>query len=192
IPQISTGDMLRAALADNTPLGIEAQKFMSAGKLVPDEVIVGLIEERLKKSDCEKGFILDGFPRTLSQADSLEQMLSRQGKKMDGVINLTVNEEALIQRLTGRRQCSKCGQGYHIQFAPSQKEGTCDLCGASLFQREDDREETIRERLKVYQQQTWPLIDHYEQKKCLTSVQGDVAVDEVFQKIIQVMNLFRN
>jgi len=187
IPQISTGDMLRAARTAKTPLGLEAEKFMVAGKLVPDAVITGLMEERLKGKDCEGGFILDGFPRTISQAESLQGTLKGQKRRLDRVINIDVDEEELAKRLTGRRQCSQCNRGYHLRFAPPQKAGFCDRCGGALFQRDDDKEDTIRARLKVYRDQTQPLIDHYRHGGLLVTVKGEAPVEEVFDSIVKVL-----
>ena len=188
IPQISTGDMLRSARAAKTKLGLEADQYMSAGKLVPDEVIIGLIEDRLKDTDCDRGFILDGFPRTLPQARSLQETLDKQTRRLDRVVNIEVDEEDLVKRLTGRRQCEKCHQMYHVTLAPSKKEGVCDRCGGKLFQRDDDKEETIRARLKVYREQTEPLIDHYRKAGLLETVKGGASVDEVFNAIVTVLN----
>ncbi len=187
IPQISTGDMLRASRSAKTPLGLEAEKYMVAGKLVPDQVIIGLIEERLKQKDCEKGFILDGFPRTLAQAQSLKTTLEKQHRDLDGVINIEVEEEELIKRLTGRRQCEKCHQGYHLLFSPPQKKGVCDRCGGQLFQRNDDKEETIRQRLTVYQEQTAPLIDYYRKEGLLETVKGETSMERVFDSIVKIL-----
>ncbi|HEX5033071.1 MAG TPA: adenylate kinase, partial [bacterium] len=150
IPQISTGDMLRAAKQAKTPLGLEAEKFMNAGKLVPDEVVIGLIRERLKDADTQNGFILDGFPRTVAQAEALGQLLGGLGRKLDVVLNLEVPEQELVERLTGRRACPQCGAGYHLKFSPPKSDEICDRCGSPLIQREDDKEATIRHRLKVY------------------------------------------
>ncbi|TLN23044.1 adenylate kinase, partial [bacterium] len=150
IPQISTGDMLRAALKEGTALGLEAKKFMEAGKLVPDEVVIGLIEERIKLDDCKKGFMLDGFPRTVGQADALKKVLDSMSLKIDHVVSIDVANEELVARLTGRRTCKACGSGFHVLFDPPKKEGVCDKCGGELYQRADDNEETIRSRLKVY------------------------------------------
>ncbi len=187
IPKISTGDMLRAARAERTPLGLEAEKYMNAGKLVPDEVVIGLIAERLTQADCKNGYILDGFPRTVGQAQALKENLARKNEKIDCVVNITVDEESLIKRLTGRRQCEKCQQGYHLEFAAPKIAGICDKCGGKLFQREDDKEATIRERLSVYNKQTAPLVEFYTQEKVLKTVKGDEAVEDVFASIVNVL-----
>lgn len=184
IPKISTGDMLRAARAQKTALGLQAETYMNAGKLVPDEVVIGLIGERLNQADCQKGYILDGFPRTVGQAKALKASLEGKGDKIDCVVNIVVDEESLVKRLTGRRQCEKCQQGYHLEFAPSLIEGICDKCGGKLFQRDDDKEATIRARLNVYREQTAPLVDFYKGENVLTMVNGDEAVQSVFDAIV--------
>jgi adenylate kinase len=187
IPQISTGDILRAAVKEKTPLGVKAKGFMDQGKLVPDELVIGIIEERLEAPDCEAGFILDGFPRTTVQAEALQPILSRARKQIDHVINIEVDEEELVRRLTGRRTCKNCGAMFHVHFQPPKKEGICDRCGGPLYQREDDKEETIRTRLKEYQRQTAPLIDYYERKKMLRSIQGVGGQDQIFEGIVRVL-----
>jgi adenylate kinase len=184
IPQISTGDILRAAVKGGTPLGTKAKSFMDQGKLVPDEVVIGIIDERLKAADCQAGFILDGFPRTIAQAEALQPILVKLGKAVDHVINIEVDPEELVRRLTGRRTCKNCGSMYHIHFQPSKQEGICDRCGEPLYQREDDREETIRTRLKEYEKQTAPLIQYYEKKKALRTIQGVGGQDQIFEQIV--------
>ncbi|WP_129128524.1 adenylate kinase [Geomonas oryzae] len=187
IPQISTGDILRAAVKDLTPMGVKAKGFMDAGALVPDEVVIGIVEERLAQQDCQKGFILDGFPRTVPQADALGKVLSGMGKQIDHVVSLSVNKDELLKRLTGRRACSKCGAGYHVDFAPSKVAGICDACGGDLFQREDDKEATILNRLAVYEAQTAPLISYYGAAGLLRSVDGLGTVEGVQTEIIAVL-----
>lgn len=187
IPQISTGDILRAAVKEGTPMGLKAKSFMDAGGLVPDEVVVGIVRERLLKSDCAAGFILDGFPRTVAQADALKEMLRQLGKDLDAVISLEVDVEALVERLTGRRTCKDCGRGYHAKFDPPKHAGTCDACGGELVQRDDDREVTIRKRLEVYHQQTAPLAAYYHNDSLLTSVDGMRGIDTVQQQILSAL-----
>ena len=182
IPQISTGDILRAAVKDQTPMGVKAKGFMDQGALVPDEVVVGIVEERLARADCAHGFILDGFPRTVVQADALKAMLHGYGKAIEHVINIHVESEELLKRLTGRRTCSACSRGYHISFDPPGADGRC-ACGGSLFQRDDDGEETIRKRLTVYDQQTAPLIDYYARESLLRTVAGIGSIDAIQQRI---------
>jgi adenylate kinase len=188
IPQISTGDILRAAVKENTPLGMKAKGFMDQGQLVPDEVVIGIIEERLKAKDCDPGFILDGFPRTIPQAEALQLILTKIGKKIDHVINIEVDPEELVRRLTGRRTCKNCGAMFHIFFQAPKKEGICDRCGGMLYQRADDKEETIRIRLKEYEKQTAPLIQYYQGKKTLRSIQGVGGPDQIFDQIIRLLD----
>lgn len=184
VPQISTGDMLREAKVQGSALGQKAATFMANGQLVPDEVVIGIIEERLKKSDCQKGFILDGFPRTLPQAKALGEMLTQRQIKADAVLNFTVSDSELVSRLSGRRVCAKCGAGYHTEFQKPIQEGVCDRCGAGLIQRDDDKKETIERRLKVYRDQTAPLIDYYEREGVLKNIAGSGEVKSVFEKVL--------
>lgn len=184
IPQISTGDILRGAVKDGTPMGLKAKSFMDAGALVPDEVVVGIVRERLQKKDCARGFILDGFPRTVAQADALKETLQSLGKDLDAVVSLEVNTEALVERLTGRRTCRACGRGYHVKFDPPKIEGKCDACGGELFQRDDDREETIRKRLEVYREQTSPLVSYYRAENLLVAVDGMQGIGAVQEQIL--------
>jgi adenylate kinase len=187
IPQISTGDILRAAIKDQTPMGIKAKSFMDCGELVSDEVVVGIVEERLEKTDCAKGFILDGFPRTVVQADALGNMLQKLGKSIDRVISIEVDKGELLDRITGRRTCRSCGKGYHIRFAPPRGAGVCDECGGELYQRDDDSEATMRNRLEVYERQTAPLISYYGTKSLLRSVAGTGSIEEIQQKLLQML-----
>lgn len=187
IPQISTGDMLRAAVRDQTPMGLEAKKVMDAGGLVSDEIVVGIVSERLQQADCREGFILDGFPRTLAQADALKQTLSELGKDLDVVVSLQVETDMLVDRLTGRRACRDCLRGFHVRFDPPAVEGVCEGCGGMLFQRDDDKEETIRNRMEVYRQQTAPLEDYYGQAGLLRVVEGMVPVSEVQEQIREIL-----
>jgi len=188
IPQISTGDILRAAVKEGTALGKQAKAFMAKGELVPDEVVIGIIDQRLREPDCKTGFILDGFPRTTPQAEALQAILTKIGKSVDHVVNIEVDSEELIKRLTGRRTCKNCGGMFHILFHPPQKEGVCDRCGGTLYQREDDREETIRTRLKEYQKQTAPLIQYYQDKQLLRSIRGVGGQNQIFEQVIRVLN----
>lgn len=187
IPQISTGDMLRAALKAGTELGLEAKKYMDKGELVPDSVVVGLVKERIQEPDCAKGYMLDGFPRNVSQAETLDGMLSELGQKIDHVVSIEVPDEELVKRLTGRRTCRDCGAGYHVMFDPPKKDGVCDKCGGELYQRDDDNETTVKSRLEVYNSQTKPLIDYYEGQSKIRGVDGVGDMAEIFQRITTVL-----
>lgn len=187
IPQISTGDMLRLAVKDRTPLGLVAKKIMEAGGLVPDEVVLGIVRERIVLSDCDSGFVLDGFPRTIPQADALVTILNGLNKQIDHVISLDVDNSEIVQRLSGRRTCSSCGKGYHIINDPPKVEGVCDSCHAALMQREDDREETVKNRLSVYDQQTSPLKAYYEQAGLLRHIDGSGTIQVIQQQIKEVL-----
>lgn len=183
VPQISTGDILRQAVADGTPLGREAKGYMDRGALVPDEVVIGIIRDRLAQGDCGRGYILDGFPRTVAQAEALGKTLEAAGGSLDHVLSLQVDEEELVKRLSGRRTCGACGAMFHVTFNPPKREGTCDGCGGALIQREDDREETVRRRLQVYGEQTAPLIAYYERRGLLRRVPGQGEIPEIFARI---------
>ncbi|MDI6853377.1 MAG: adenylate kinase [Deltaproteobacteria bacterium] len=189
IPQISTGDILRAAVKEGTPMGKKAKEYMDAGKLVPDEVVIGIVEDRLKQPDCKKGFILDGFPRTVPQAEALDKALANMGSKIDHVVSIDVDEEELVTRLTGRRTCKnpECGQMYHIKFTPPKKEGVCDKCGSELYQRDDDNETTVRSRLATYNQATKPLIDYYSAKGLVRPIKGVGGIDDIFKQICSIV-----
>ena len=187
IPQISTGDILRAAVREGTELGKKAKQYMDAGQLVPDEVVIGIIRERLKEADCAKGFILDGFPRTVPQAEALKSVLAELGQALDHVVSIEVPDEDLVERLTGRRTCRKCGAMYHVKFTPPKQEGVCDKCGGELYQRDDDKEETIRARLKVYHDQTAPLVEFYNEEGLLRRIDGVGSVDEIYGRILGVL-----
>ncbi len=186
-PQLSTGDMLRANIAQGTKLGTEAKKLMDQGSLVPDHVVVGMIEERTLNADCANGFILDGFPRTISQAESLDQMLQAQGKRVDRVVEFKMNDQELMGRLSGRRTCTKCGTMYHITTQPPQIEGVCDKCGASVVQRDDDKIEVITKRLGVYHQQTAPLVSFYGQQGKLKTLDASQSMDSVTNQLSQIL-----
>jgi adenylate kinase len=188
IPQISTGDILRKAVAEGTPLGKEAKSYMDKGELVPDSVVIGLVKDRLAQDDCKKGYILDGFPRNTSQAETLDNVLAGMNASLDVALSVDVDKDDLMKRLTGRRTCKGCQQMYNIHFSVSQKEGVCDKCGGELYQRDDDREETIRKRLDVYEAQTAPLIDYYSGKGILKSVKGVGSIDDIFNNICEMLN----
>ncbi len=187
IPQISTGDILRSAVREQSPMGVKAKAYMDSGSLVPDEVVVGIVEERLSQPDCNNGFILDGFPRTIAQADSLEKTLSQLDKDIKHVISIEVDTDDLLMRITGRRTCVKCGKGYHILYDPPKKKDVCDVCGGDLYQRDDDKEATIRNRLSVYGKQTEPLISYYGKKSLLRTVVGSGSIEEIQNKIISII-----
>lgn len=184
IPQISTGDMLRAALKEGTPLGLEAKKYMDAGTLVPDSVVIGLVKERIQKPDCAKGYMLDGFPRNVSQAEALDKMLGELSMKIDHVVSIEVPNSELLGRLTGRRTCKACGAGFHVMFDPPKKDGVCDKCSGELYQRDDDNEKTVSSRLKVYDDQTKPLIDYYVKQAKIRSVDGVGDMQDIFARIV--------
>ena len=187
IPQISTGDMLREALKEGTPLGLEAKKYMDAGGLVPDNVVIGLVNERIRKPDAEGGFMLDGFPRTVAQAGELDKILDAMGRTIDHVVSVEVPESELLGRLTGRRTCRACGAGYHVIFDPPREKGVCDKCGGELYQRSDDNEATVKSRLAIYDAQTKPLIDYYEKQGKLRRIDGVGKMDDILQRIQRVL-----
>ncbi len=188
IPQISTGDILRKAVADGTPLGKEAKVIMDKGELVTDEIVIGLVKERLVQDDCKNGYILDGFPRTTPQAEELDNVLTAMGSPLDVALSVDVAMSELMQRLTGRRTCGGCQQMYNVHFSAPAKEGVCDKCGGELMQRADDKEETIKNRLDVYQKSTAPLIDYYGNKGILKSVEGVGSIDDIFNKICSLLD----
>jgi len=186
IPQISTGDMLRAARQAGTPLGRQADVYMSAGRLVPDEVVVGLVSERLREADCARGFLLDGFPRTIPQAEALDAELARHGRKLRTVVALEVDDETLVRRLSGRRTCAACNRIWHLEFDPPPAVDAC-TCGGTLQQRDDDKEATIRNRLRVYHEQTAPLLAYYERQGVLRRVDGSGTADEVRRRVAEAV-----
>lgn len=187
VVQVSTGDMLRAARKEGTELGNKAAEYMDSGKLVPDDLVVGIVGERITQDDCKRGFILDGFPRTVGQAESLDRMLDEIGRNIDHVVDLVVDDEELVGRLTARRSCGECGRIYHLEFNPPPQEGKCE-CGGSLIQRKDDNEQTVRQRLEVYHSQTAPLQDYYEKKGLRRKVDGGKRTpDEVYQSITEIL-----
>jgi len=189
IPQISTGDILRANVREGTELGLAAKEYMDKGELVPDEVLIGIIKNRLKEQDCEKGFILDGYPRTIPQADALAVILDEINKPIDVVLNLEVPDEELVERISGRLMCN-CGASYHRTFNPPKKDDVCDICGGKVFQRADDKEEAVKNRLNVYKNQTEPLIDYYTKQGLLVTLDGTKDIDEVFEVIKAVLTKF--
>lgn len=189
IPQISTGDLLRAAVAAGSALGKEAKSFMDKGELVPDSVVLGMVQERLKQDDCKKGYILDGFPRNTKQAEELDKMLDALSMSLTAALSVDVPLEDLMKRLTGRRTCKACGQMFNVFFNAPKKEGVCDKCGGALFQRDDDKEETIKKRLDVYTAQTAPLMDYYGNKGIVKSVSGTGSIDDIFKKVCEALGL---
>lgn len=187
IPHISTGDMFRAAMAEGTDLGLQAKAFMDNGELVPDEVTIGIVRERLSKEDCQEGFLLDGFPRTVAQAEALEKILADSGKRLDYVINISVDKNILAERLTGRRICKQCGATYHLVFNPPKVNDQCDRCNGELYQRADDNEKTVKNRLDVNIKQTQPLLDFYSEKGYLQEINGQQHIDEVFEDMQELL-----
>ena len=184
LPHISTGDMLRAAVAQGTAMGLAAQKYMETGALVPDDVVIGVVRDRLGEADAQQGFLLDGFPRTIEQAERLDAMLAGAGRAVTHVILIEVPEDELVQRLAGRRMCRGCGKGYHVVFDPPQTDGICDACGAELYQRTDDNEVTVRNRLAVYRAQTQPLAGYYAKRGVLHTAHGGGKLpDDVFTQV---------
>lgn len=187
IPHISTGDMFRKAIKDETELGKEAKSYMDRGELVPDEVTVGIVKERLSEDDAKKGFLLDGFPRTLEQAEALSKIMTELGRKIDAVINIEVPEEELMNRLTGRRVCEVCGTTYHLVFNPPKVDGICDLDGGKLYQREDDNPETVAKRLEVNVKQSKPILEYYDKEGVLKNVDGSKDIQEVTGSVIDIL-----
>lgn len=188
IPHISTGDMFRKAIKDETDLGKEAKSYMDRGELVPDEVTVGIVKERISEDDAKKGFLLDGFPRTIDQAESLSQIMSELDREIDAVINIEVPEEELMNRLTGRRICEKCGTTYHLVFNPPKVDGICDIDGGKLYQREDDNPETVSNRLSVNVKQSKPILENYNNKGVLKNIDGSKDIDEVTNDVIDILD----
>jgi len=191
VPQVATGDMLREQMAAGTALGREAKQFYDRGELVPDDVILRMVDDRVRQPDAANGFLLDGFPRTIAQADGLAAMLQRSGQKLDMVVYFDVSEPELVRRLTGRRLCRKCQTPYHLVSAPPKRDGVCDKCGGELYQRDDDAEATVRNRLAVYERQTSPLLDYYRQRGLLRSVSGEGPVDNVRQSLRDAVGMPR-
>lgn len=187
IPHISTGDIFRKNISEKTPLGVKAKSYMDKGQLVPDELTIEIVNDRLQNDDCKNGFLLDGFPRTVKQAEALDKFLESQGTKIDSALLIEVPQEFILDRMTGRRVCKDCGASYHVKFNPSKSEGKCDLCGGELIQRKDDTEETVKERLDVYSKQTAPLVQYYKNKESLCTVDGTQEIDKVFHSICDIL-----
>jgi adenylate kinase len=187
--QLSTGDMLRAAVASGSEVGRQAKEIMDAGELVPDDLVIRMISERIDEPDCAEGFLLDGFPRTTAQAEALDAMLAEKGLKLDAVIQIRVDEEALVERITGRFTCANCGAGYHDKFQRPEREGVCDKCGGTDFvRRDDDNEETVRKRMEAYRAQTAPILPHYEAQGVLLGVDGMADIDEVTEQLYKALD----
>lgn len=187
IPHISTGDIFRKNISENTPLGIEAKKYMDNGQLVPDEVTINMVKDRLQDDDCKNGYLLDGFPRTVSQAEALQNFIEERNESLDCALLIDVPRDFILERMTGRRVCPSCGASYHVKFNPA-VDGKCELCGSEVVQRKDDTEETVKERLDVYENQTQPLIDYYNNKNLLLKVDGTKAINEVFESICNMLD----
>lgn len=189
IPHISTGDIFRANIKNGTELGKKAKTYMDQGLLVPDELVCDLVVDRIQQDDCKKGYILDGFPRTIPQAESLDKALQAIGEKMDYAIDVEVPDENIVKRMGGRRACVGCGATYHLVYAPTKKEGVCDACGGELILRDDDKPETVQKRLGVYHEQTQPLIDYYKNQGILREVDGSVDMEDVFKEILNILGV---
>lgn len=185
IPHISTGDIFRENIKNKTELGNRAKAYMDRGELVPDELVVEIATDRLTKDDCKNGFLLDGFPRTIFQAEKLDEFLTKRGEKIDKVINIDVEKDALVKRITGRRVCKSCGASYHVVNIPPKKEGVCDLCSGELIQRADDTEETVLNRIDVYNKQTKPLVDYYDKAGVIINIDGNKDLDDVLADIVK-------
>lgn len=186
IPHISTGDIFRKNISENTPLGIEAKSYIDNGQLVPDEVTINMVKDRLQEEDCKEGYLLDGFPRTVSQAEALKSFLNERNEALDASVLIEVPRDFILERMTGRRVCPSCGASYHIKFNPT-LDGKCELCGSDVIQRKDDTEETVKERLDVYEKQTQPLIDFYKNEDLLLTVDGTQTINKVFENICKVL-----
>ncbi|MFH1654622.1 MAG: adenylate kinase [Pseudomonadota bacterium] len=191
IIQLSTGDMLRQAIADKTEVGLKAKSLMDVGELVPNEVVIGIMKIRMAKPDCSQGYILDGFPRSLKQAESLSEMLKESSQVLSAVINFSISDEEVISRLTGRRVCKACGGPYHVKFNPPKEDGVCDQCKGELYQRDDDNEETVKNRLQVYRRDTEPLVSYYKSLGLLHDLKGDGDIDTIFSDLCSLINRLR-
>ncbi|TJX62307.1 adenylate kinase [Soehngenia saccharolytica] len=187
IPHISTGDIFRMNIKENTPLGKEVKSYLDAGLLVPDKLVVDIVRDRIRRSDCKNGFLLDGYPRTINQAEVLNQELAEMGTKLDAAINIFLDTQLLIERAVGRRLCKNCGATYHIKFHPPKQDGICDICGGELYQRDDDKEETVKKRIEVYLTQTKPLIEYYKDKDLLVNIDGAQSIEDTFKEIINAL-----
>lgn len=187
IPHISTGDIFRKNISESTPLGVEAKKYIDNGQLVPDEVTINMVKDRLQQDDCINGYLLDGFPRTVVQAEALNSFLIEQGEQLDTALLIKVPNEFILERMTGRRVCPSCGASYHIKFNPPTNDGKCSLCGSDVIQRKDDTVDTVKERLDVYENETQPLISFYTNKNLLSEVDGTKAINEVFRRICEIL-----
>ena len=187
IPHISTGDIFRKNISENTPLGVEAKSYMDKGQLVPDEVTINMVKDRLQQADCENGYLLDGFPRTVAQAEALNSFLVERNEQLDTALLIKVPNEFILERMTGRRVCPSCGASYHVKFNPPANGDKCELCGSEVIQRKDDTVETVKERLDVYEKETQPLIDYYANKQLLSEVDGTKAINEVFRGICEIL-----
>lgn len=189
VPHISTGDMFRRAVADKTELGLKAKDYMNEGELVPDEVVIGIVGERLEEPDCDEGFLLDGFPRTVAQAEALRTALAQSERELTQVIDIVVGKDSLVKRLTGRRTCRACGKVFHLTFDPPKSAAICDACGGELWQRDDDTEQTVTRRLDVYEAQTAPLVDYYREQGLLVPIDGEQDVENVFSSMRQILKV---
>ena len=192
IPQISTGDILRGAVKNNTELGQKAKSFMDSGELVPDEVIIGIVKDRIQEEDCKNGFIFDGFPRTTAQAEALDTMLTELNITLDAAINFKVSDEVIVARMSGRRTCAQCQAVFNVKFNPPKQEGVCDKCSGELTQRDDEKEEVVRNRLKVYEDQTAPLIEFYNNKGLLKNVNGEQEINTIFEELTNLLDNLSN
>ena len=191
IPHISTGDIFRKNISERTPLGIEAKKYIDNGQLVPDELTIDIIKSRLVEEDCENGYLLDGYPRTVEQAKALDVFLNEREANLDTALLIKVPREFILERMTGRRVCPSCGASYHVKFNPPKNEGICDICGSDIIQRDDDTEITVNKRLDIYEAQTLPLIEYYKSRDLLSEVDGTQAINDVFENVSKVLNELR-
>ncbi len=192
IPHVSTGDIFRANLKEGTELGLKAKVYMDQGALVPDEITIGMLMDRIHQADCKNGYVLDGFPRNIPQAEALTAALDASGESIDAVIDVNVPDENIMERMSGRRLCRKCGEGYHTMFNPPRVDGVCDVCGGELYIRDDDQPETVKKRLTVYHDQTQPLIEYYTKQQILKSVDGTQRMDKVFADIVTILDAYSN